>query len=222
MQYNPPAGHSYTDVSEAPPPSYDSHYASASSSSSSAASPPKLPARPDKFLQTDSLGKDNGYSQPSPASPVGSIIPFPHPSITPTGSSTLLQAPSSDLSRSSAFAQSRGDHPPPSPVASSSSSVPSQIAPPSFHRPPPIDLPYSNFPPIALYTTDNSLNGGFPRKAPGTIVQPHPFATHDVRQEDWLWFLSQVKGAANAAGMDFTSIPGVTPVATHLAVSVGK
>lgn len=57
--------------------------------------------------------------------------------------------------------------------------------------------------------------------APETIVTPHPFTTHDIREEDWFWFLSAVKGAAAGAGVDLTSIPGVTPVATFMAVSFG-
>jgi len=234
-QYHPEAENptpTYSTAPDLPPPSYDSHYASSSSSSAQA---PKPLTPPEKPIRTADLirDKDNLYSaHPSPASPVGSVVPFPHPAFAAgAGPSTVMQPSKSNfnaLSRSSSFAVSRGvdDHKPSSSTASlasgsGSSSNPTQTAPPSFLRSPPRDLPYTSFPPIALYTTENSLGKGFPRIAPETIVNPHPFTTHDIREEDWYWFLSAVKGAAAAAGTDFTSIPGVTPVATHLAVSMG-
>ena len=112
---------------------------------------------------------------------------------------------------------SSSDHGP----AAGSSSTPAKTAPPCFQRSPPKDLSYTPFVPLALYTIDTALNKGFPRMPPIAVVEPHPFSVHDVREDDWYWFLSAVKGAAAAAGTDFTSIPGVAPVATHLALSMG-
>jgi hypothetical protein len=57
--------------------------------------------------------------------------------------------------------------------------------PSSFSRPAPPYLPYSLFPPMYLIANDNRLDKGFPLLPPPSALQPHPFATHDVNEEDW-------------------------------------
>ncbi|THH30212.1 hypothetical protein EUX98_g3989 [Antrodiella citrinella] len=134
-----------------------------------------------------------------------------------------------DLNRASSFATSRGTNEfttssaaSIAPTSSGSGLKSGQVTPPpSFLRTPPRDLTYPSFPSTVLFTADNDLKKGFPREPPQSIVNPHPFATHDICEQDWLWFLSAVKGVAATGGIDFTSLPIVAPTAAHLAVSFG-
>lgn len=58
--------------------------------------------------------------------------------------------------------------------------VPSLI----YQRPAPPSLPYS-FPPMYLTANGRHLDQGFPLMPPPSLVQPHPFASHDVNELDW-------------------------------------
>ncbi|TCD68716.1 hypothetical protein EIP91_010000 [Steccherinum ochraceum] len=209
--------HPYEDV---PPPSYESHYASDSAGPSTSTSasqqsrrpptPPEKPKRQDTTMSVDDL-----YTQPTKGmsdDPIGTVSPFPNPAFAESSKTSSPTEPN-NLARSSSLAQF--------PVVPGPSQPQASAPPPSFHRPAPHEFPYIPFPPIALFTSSKALADGFPRMPPISTVEPHPFATHDVREEDWNWFLSQVKGAVGSEGKDFTSIPGVTPVATHLAVGMG-
>ncbi|KZT66654.1 hypothetical protein DAEQUDRAFT_739891 [Daedalea quercina L-15889] len=81
--------------------------------------------------------------------------------------------------------------------------------PPSFLRSARPDLPYEPFEPTSLRSLGNDLSQGFPALPPESRDIPHPFATHDVNEDDWRRFLYGVKSAsalsqaANAqAGME--------------------
>ncbi|KAF9810821.1 hypothetical protein IEO21_06769 [Rhodonia placenta] len=91
--------------------------------------------------------------------------------------------------------------------------------PPSFQRAPPPGLPYPPFPPVALRTASSDLSKGFPKVPPPPPGgEPHPFATHDVHEEDWTRFLNDVKEAAALSTTD-RSVSNVAPLA--LGVSFG-
>ncbi len=94
--------------------------------------------------------------------------------------------------------------------------TPSQLLnppPPSFSRQPPGNLPYSAFPPCALLSISNRLEDGFPALPPPTQVQPHPFAAHDVNEEDWRVFLGHVKVAEDSSSSSFSEslMAGMSP-----------
>ena len=57
----------------------------------------------------------------------------------------------------------------------------------SFSRQPPENLPYDPFQPIFLIANGKFLDTGFPLAAPPSAAQPHPFASHDVNEGDWIW-----------------------------------
>ena len=59
-------------------------------------------------------------------------------------------------------------------------------APPSFRRAPAVHLTYEPFSPAALASLHGDLSKGFPQLVPETRAAPHPFATHDVCEDDWL------------------------------------
>ncbi|KAI9566816.1 hypothetical protein HD554DRAFT_2024755 [Boletus coccyginus] len=69
--------------------------------------------------------------------------------------------------------------------------------PPMWQRQPPGQLSYGAFPPMSLISNDKNLTHGFPELPPPCPSNPHPFATHDVTEEDWKRFLADVKKAAS-------------------------
>lgn len=69
-----------------------------------------------------------------------------------------------------------------------------QPPPPSAH------FPYNPFPPMCLISNTKDLSGGFPEVPPPCQQNPHPFATHDVTEEDWKRFLTDVKKAGSLSG----------------------
>ena len=58
--------------------------------------------------------------------------------------------------------------------------------PPSFARPPSREVTYPSFPPMFLVATGKSLVKGFPIVSPASNLNPHPFASHDVYEVDWM------------------------------------
>ena len=68
-----------------------------------------------------------------------------------------------------------------------SSGITHDPPPPSFLRQPPKNLPYDSFQPMFLIANGKFLDKGFPLIAPPSAAQPHPFASHDVNEEDWTW-----------------------------------
>ena len=57
--------------------------------------------------------------------------------------------------------------------------------PPMWNRQAPAQLPYNAFPPMCLISNGKDLSSGFPELPPPCQLNPHPFATHDVTEEDW-------------------------------------
>jgi hypothetical protein len=59
--------------------------------------------------------------------------------------------------------------------------------PPSFARQPDPRFPYGPFAYMSMVSIGSHLDDGFPLVAPGAGPgAPHPFATHDVQQADWI------------------------------------
>lgn len=69
--------------------------------------------------------------------------------------------------------------------------------PPSFERPRAADVPYTPFEPTSLRGISTDLTRSFPRMAPPCAnAAEHPFATHDVTEQDWSRFLRDVEAAS--------------------------
>lgn len=107
-------------------------------------------------------------------------------------------------------------------MAPSGQNVASLLDPPpqQFLRAPRADLPYGPFEPGALTSLDAKLDKGFPPLAPPTMTTPHPFATHDVAEDDWQRFLNDVKVASTLSTMDKVKA-GVAPMAMGVAPLTG-
>lgn len=84
--------------------------------------------------------------------------------------------------------------------------------PPSFSRAPRRELPYTPFPPLTVLSLGSSLDKGFPALPPPTTVQPHPFAMHDVCEEDWVRFVGDIQKAGKLSPMN-RIVAGVAPLA---------
>ncbi|KZT23391.1 hypothetical protein NEOLEDRAFT_1049519, partial [Neolentinus lepideus HHB14362 ss-1] len=67
--------------------------------------------------------------------------------------------------------------------------------PPSFSRPVPQYVAYEPFPTMVTLGLGKDLGDGFMEMPPPSVVQPHPFARHDVQEADWLRFLADIKAA---------------------------
>ena len=87
--------------------------------------------------------------------------------------------------------------------------------PPQFLRPPQPDLSYVPFEPAALTSLDAQLDKGFPPLAPPATTAPHPFATHDVAEDDWQRFLHDVRVASSLSPIDKVKA-GVAPMAMNI------
>lgn len=69
--------------------------------------------------------------------------------------------------------------------------------PPSFERPRAGNVPYSPFEPTSLLGISTDLTRSFPLIAPPYAnAAEHPFATHDVTEQDWSRFLRDVEAAS--------------------------
>lgn len=64
--------------------------------------------------------------------------------------------------------------------------------PASFARVPPSHLTYPSFQSMFLVATGKTLDKGFPNASPPSNSNPHPFVTHDVKEGDWMRYLSIV------------------------------
>ena len=84
--------------------------------------------------------------------------------------------------------------------------------PPGFNRAPPTSVSYAPFPPCSLLSLSKELASGFPPLAPPAAVSPHPFAAHDVKEEDWTRFLGDVKRAGALSPMN-RIVANVAPMA---------
>ncbi|CCL98039.1 uncharacterized protein FIBRA_00033 [Fibroporia radiculosa] len=92
--------------------------------------------------------------------------------------------------------------------------------PPPFLRHPPPNLPYSPFEPSTLMGTHKDLNKAFPLVAPPSRTVPHPFATHDITEQDWTRFLHDVHAAAGITPMN-SLVANVAPAAMSLSLPMG-
>lgn len=69
-----------------------------------------------------------------------------------------------------------------------------------WNRQPPQDFVHTQFPPMCLISNNKDLSKGFPEVPPPCQLCTHPFATHDIMEEDWKRFLADVKKAASLSG----------------------
>lgn len=97
--------------------------------------------------------------------------------------------------------------------ASSDSVLNSQ--PPSFSRAPSSTVPYTPFPSCALLSVTNELSSGFPPMPPPALVQPHPFASHDIKEEDWTRFLDDCRRGGALVKTPNRFVAGIAPVAAR-------
>jgi len=74
--------------------------------------------------------------------------------------------------------------------------------PSQFSRVPSKGLSYSPFQPMFLLCNGKTLDKGFLRAPPPSSIQPHPFISHDITEDDWLSFLETLHSAANLTGKD--------------------
>ncbi|KAH9835463.1 uncharacterized protein C8Q71DRAFT_120981 [Rhodofomes roseus] len=95
--------------------------------------------------------------------------------------------------------------------------------PPSFERPRAADVPYTPFKPTSLLGISTDLTRSFPRMAPPCASgAEHPFATHDVTEEDWSRFLRDVEAAGQLSKweriMTRVSLPSLIGLSVGLVV----
>ncbi|TFY59727.1 hypothetical protein EVJ58_g5605 [Rhodofomes roseus] len=90
--------------------------------------------------------------------------------------------------------------------------------PPPFLRAPRPDFPYGPFEPAALTSLDAQLDKGFPPLAPPVARMPHPFATHDVADDDWQRFLHDIKIASSLSPINRVAA-GVAPMAMNIGLT---
>ncbi|KAG2145348.1 uncharacterized protein EDB93DRAFT_1151874 [Suillus bovinus] len=72
--------------------------------------------------------------------------------------------------------------------------------PPMWQRQPPQHLRYDQFPPMCLISNQADISKGFPEVPPPCQLCVHPFATHDILEEDWKRFLADIKRAGSLTG----------------------
>ncbi|KAJ3500432.1 hypothetical protein NLJ89_g9800 [Agrocybe chaxingu] len=72
----------------------------------------------------------------------------------------------------------------------------------SLSRPPAPGPSYASFEPMFLLAEGKNLNKGFPRTPPPSDSHPHPFASHDVNELDWVGFLTEAKAAGSLTEKD--------------------
>ncbi|KAG9315404.1 hypothetical protein JVU11DRAFT_4554 [Chiua virens] len=89
-----------------------------------------------------------------------------------------------------------------------------------WNRPAPSHFPYNTFPPMCLISNNHNVSDGFPELPPPCQMNPHPFATHDVTEEDWKRFLADVKkGGSLSPGQRLKS--GLLPTVMGLNLITG-
>lgn len=102
-------------------------------------------------------------------------------------------------------------------------STPSELLnppPPSFSRPPQSGLPYGPFPLLAHFSQGTGIDGGFAATPPPTHIDPHPFATHDVNEEDWARFLDDIRRAGSLSPLNKFTV-GAVPFAVGIGIIGG-
>ncbi|KAJ7758603.1 hypothetical protein B0H16DRAFT_1535108 [Mycena metata] len=132
----------------------------------------------------------NGDFAPSFSSPPSSI----------SGPSSSLRPPPLEWASSSS---TDGSGPLFPPVTHSQTHLPVKPAEaPSLTRLPPANIPRVPFQPMFLLADGASLRDGFPTVPPPSMQQPHPFALRDVKETDWLQFLTDLRVVANLTPQD--------------------
>lgn len=182
---SPPAYFQFQPPAGAPPSNY---YASSGPPQGSEGGSEKAPPYPE-----DSQSYTAGYSQ----APSSRQSPYPSP---PAGQTSPGQSSSSSgggfMSRLTGSQPSDLLNPPP----------------PSFSRPPQQTFPYTPFRTVVHISFGATLDKGFPTMPPPAAAgQPHPFMTHDVTEEDWTRFLSDLKKAGTLSPMN-KILAGVAPM----------
>ncbi|PIL25562.1 hypothetical protein GSI_12370 [Ganoderma sinense ZZ0214-1] len=102
--------------------------------------------------------------------------------------------------------------------------------PASFLRPPAPGLPYAAFPAMLLLSKGATLDRGFPYAAPASLGgeargaevggHAHPFAGHDVNEQDWRRFLHDVRVAGSLSPMNRV-VAGLAPLALGIGIIFG-
>ncbi|PCH44679.1 hypothetical protein WOLCODRAFT_123937 [Wolfiporia cocos MD-104 SS10] len=90
----------------------------------------------------------------------------------------------------------------------------------SFARAPAPGLAYAPFPPAVLEGRGADLGAGFPALTPRCAAPPHPFATHDVREDDWARFVHDVGTAGKLSGTERV-VSNVLPTALSMGFVAG-
>ncbi len=132
------------------------------------------------YEKSDS-GYDHSHDFAPPSGPPPSYDSAPHQSSYPSLKREPIPYP--DQQPSARYPASQG---PPYPTQSapfSSASAP---------RPPP-PRTFAPFETITVPTLRYRLSDGFSPDLPQSYEQPHPFASHDITQEDWLAFLGDIR-----------------------------
>jgi hypothetical protein len=73
---------------------------------------------------------------------------------------------------------------------------------------------------MCLISNGKDLSNGFPDLPPPCQMNPHPFATHDVTEEDWKRFLVDVKKAGSLSGAQRIK-SNVIPLVTGMSFVTG-
>ncbi|EPQ54623.1 hypothetical protein GLOTRDRAFT_129977 [Gloeophyllum trabeum ATCC 11539] len=115
-------------------------------------------------------------------------------------------------------------------IFSGSSSNPLDPPPPCFSRPPPHNVSYEPFQTMVSYGLGKEIRDGFTQLPPPSMLQPHPFASHDIQEDDWHRFLSDVKKAGElstrenitAAVLPLTMNIGLTGMLVSKAIKNGQ
>lgn len=119
--------------------------------------------------------------QPPPAYDSLSIanVPFtlstPHPAVLSRFSDSIELNHDERLPPSPYSSQQRDQRP----------NVGGLALPSVFSRPTSLGISYTPFSPTYLTANGRHLDRGFPMMVPPPLVQPHPFASHDVNEADW-------------------------------------
>jgi hypothetical protein len=101
--------------------------------------------------------------------------------------------------------------------------------PPSFGRPAPQPSPqytYAAFPPLTIFSKGDVIADGFdillPTPPPGapSIQGPHPFALHDINEDDWRRFLEDLKIQGGLNGSDRLR-SNLVPLALQVSTPIG-
>ena len=142
--------------------------------------PPPPPPPPQGYYPPPGPPPDYGYVQNHPEGGPASDVKVPlEAAHTPSrGHSPYSTPPDGGPSSSSGQEGNQGG-------MSLGSFFGNKGSPPMWNRLAPQHLPYNAFPPMCLISNSKSLSSGFPELPPPCQLQPHPFATHDVTEEDW-------------------------------------